>query len=225
MSALVESLLIILSVSLSYLWLTSPDLHPYSLQLTALFFVAYFVAKRFQRAGWHHILPSSETFQAALLTAGLTLVVGATGGLNSPFLPLFHLLLFVAALSLGMWANLVEMSTLTVFLWAISTHPLTNANTISLLSLPFLLPLMIFARMQFEEAQTERALLKKNNSEEEKTQRYLKNFLVPKLQAVRESLSMSHNNTPLVQKQLALLENETNRLIEENTPNHEQTVE
>jgi hypothetical protein len=217
MPALLEALLAFAGLVLAYVWISLPWLRPYSLQATAVFFALYFVSKRLKRSGWHEILPSGETFEAAFLVGAVALVVGYTGGLNSPFLPLFYILLFLTALSLRLSTNVIELFGITLFLWATSSHPFTRDSWISLLAFPFLLPLLAFARMQFDQANEEKCLLaveeRTLDSEEKRMAKFLLEFTVPKLRAIRDLLRVTPGNAEIAARQIILLEDESIKLL------------
>ena len=217
MPALLEALLALFGLVLAYVWISLPALRPYSLQLTAFFFVLYFVSKRLSRSGWHEILPSTQTFEATFLVGAISLVVGYTGGLNSPFLPLFYILLFLTALSLRLSTNVIELVGITVFLWATSSHPFTRDSLISLLAFPFLLPLLAFARMQFDQVNEEKCLRQVEERtlalEEKRIARFLLEFTVPKLRAIRDVLRVTPDNAEIAARQIILLEDESIKLL------------
>ncbi len=222
MPALLESLLLFVSLVASYLWVSLPNLRPYSLQMTACLLVIFFISKRLSRAAGHHILPNPQSLETAFLTAAIALVVGSTGSIASPFLPLFHLLLFFGALSFTLVGNLVSVVLLTIFLWGTSVHPLGKADLIELLSLPFLLPLLIFARQQFTEAREKTHQLENETEaiaqEEARLSAWLRRFLQPKLRQVRQSLSLTPQNTTIVVKQLVILEESADRILDNLQP-------
>lgn len=216
---MLDLVLIVVFLSLSYLWVAIPELRELSLQLTAALFVVYFVSKRLSGSRWHHILPKPASIETALLTGAVALVVGSTGSLQSPFLPLFHLILFISVLTIDLPANIAKVIGLTVFLWATSIQPFTNAMWIELLSLPFLMPLMIFARLQFEEAQEEKHLIKlEENILQEQEQRillFLATYLRPKLNYIRQLLRVTQDNRLAVDRQLETLEQDIIKLTQE----------
>lgn len=209
---MLEPATIILAFLLAYTWTAFPGLQPYSLQVTAVLFLLYFVSKRLSGSRWHHVLPRPETWETALLVSAIAILVGATGGITSPFLALFYVLLFLSALTLSVPANLVEMVALVVFLWAVSPQPFSRDMWIRLVELPVLLPLLLFARMQFEEARREKARAAKDEhqmaNQEQKMLLFLSTYLRPKLMQLRQMLSMSEQNRPVVAQQLAQLEKE-----------------
>lgn len=219
MSALLESLLLLASMAASYVWVSSPDLRPYSLQLTAVLFGVFFLSKRLSRSAGHHVLPNPRSLETSFLLAAVALVVGSSGGVSSPFLPLFHLLLFFSALSLRVTSNLVAVLALTVFLWGVSPHPFAKEDWIELLSLPFLLPLLLFARLQLDEVQAEKYRLEnqieRTTREEVQVTRFLGSHLRPKLRHLREQLQLSPHNAPVAAKQLLILEDEAQRIEQE----------
>lgn len=216
-----ESLLLLASVAVSYVWVSSPELRPFSLQLTAALFGVFFLSKRLSRSAGHHVLPNPQSLETSFLLAAVALVVGSTGGVHSPFLPLFHLLLFFGALSLGIASNIVAVSSLTIFLWAVSPHPFAKQDWIELFSLPFLLPLLVFARIQFDEVQTEKYRLanqqEKTNQEEAKISGFFRSHLRPKLKHLRELLQISPQNSAVAAHQLLILEDEAERIERELT--------
>lgn len=216
---MLQPILIIISLTLSYLWVSVPELRALSLQLTGVLLVVYFISKRFTSSRLHHVLPKPESFETALLTTAVAVVVGSTGSLHSPFLPLFHLILFISVLTISLEANIVKMFGLCMFLWSTSTHPLTQGMWIELFSLPFLLPLMIFARLEFEEAKEEKHLLELEEStlsqQESRMLLLLSTFLKPKLGYIRQLLQTSKDNTWSAIKQIELLEEEVNSAIKE----------
>jgi len=216
---MLQPLLIIISLVLSYLWVSVPELRSLSLQFTGGLFLLYFISKRFTSDRLHHILPKPESLETALLTLAVAVVVGSTGSLQSPFLPLFHIILFVSVLTISLEANLVKMLGLTLFLWGTTAHPLDQQLWIELMSLPFLLPLMIFARLEFEEAREEKHLhlLEEQllSQQESRMLLFLSTFLKPKLSFVRQLLQTSTQNTWTAVKQIELLEQEINSAIEE----------
>lgn len=217
MPALLESLLLLASLAASYTWVSSPELRPYSLQLTAILLGIFFVSKRLSRSGVHHVLPTPESLETAFLVGAVSLVVGSTGALDSPFLPLFHLILFFGVLSLRTTGNLALVTALTVFLWATSGQPFSREDWIELLSLPFLLPLLIFARMQFDESRDRAHLLESEDEalreEEARIARFVRAYLRPKLRQVRNLLDTSAANAPAAAKQLALVEDEAEQIL------------
>lgn len=212
-----EPLSIACALTVAYVWVTLPELRGFSLQLTAASIVLFFIAKRVSHSRIHHVLPQPETFETALLVGGVALGVGATGGLASPFLPLIYLVLFASVLTLRLSSNIAQMIGLTVFLWAVTPHPLSSALLIELLSLPFLLPLMIFARYQFDEAQEQRHLAQQERvllrGEEQEIIQFLGTFLHPKLQQLQRTLSLNPREPWVVQKQLELLEKESREFL------------
>lgn len=222
---MLEPATILLAILLAYTWTAFPGLQPYSLQLTAGLFLLYFLSKRLSGSRWHHVLPRPETWETALLVSAVAILVGATGGLSSPFLALFYVLLFLSALTLSVAANLVEMIALVVFLWAVSVQPLSRDLWIRLVEFPILLPLLLFARVQYEEARREKARAVADEtqmaSQEQKMLLFLSTHLRPKLMQFRQMLLMSDpqdQNRQVVAQQIALLEKdvaEVSQVIDE----------
>jgi hypothetical protein len=213
---MLEPATIILAILLAYTWTAFPGLQPYSLQLAAGLFLLSFRSKRLSGSRWNHVLPRPETWETALLVSAVAIGVGATGGISSPFLALFYVLLFLSALTLSVPANLVEMVGLVVFLWAVSSQPFSRDMWIRLIELPVLLPLLLFARMQFEEARREKARAMRDEhqmaDQEQQMLLFLSTHLRPKLLQLRQMLLTSEQNRPVVAQQLGQLEKEVSDL-------------
>jgi hypothetical protein len=215
-----EPALILLAFVAAFFWVRQPALQPYSLQLTAALFVAYFLGKRLMRAQWHHFFPggNGNFMETALLVAGTAVLVGHTGALSSPFLPIFFLLMFASVLTLHISSLVVELTGLMIFLWAISAQPWSWHDVITWLSFPLLTPLMIFARWQWEDAQkSQRAAqqtVQELTQQESTTLLFLSTFLKPKLQLVAASL-FTARNLEMAQQQIQLLITEVDNTIRE----------
>lgn len=218
-SALFEPASVSVAFFLAYWWVNTPTVSEYSLQLSAGLFLIYFLTKRLRQSKLYHLMPSEESLETALLVGAVAVVVGSSGALSSPFLPLFYLLLFVSVMTVSLPTNLVEMMSLLVFLWASSTHPLTTNSWLELLSLPLLLPLMLFARWQFEEAEEDKYRLEQEEtllaSQETNMLMFLSTYLLPKLRQLRAMLILSELNRPSVAQQLAILEQESQRIMQD----------
>ncbi len=219
LGSILEPFSILLAFVIAYFWVSSPLLREYSLQLAAGLFLIYFLSKRLQQSKWNHLMPSEESLETALLVGAVAVVVGSTEALGSPFLPLFYLLLFVSVMTISLYSNLVEMVALLLFLWAVSVHPLTGNYWLELLSLPLLLPLMLFARWQFEEAQEDKYRLKQEENlladQESRILMFLSTYLTPRLRQLRAMLILNDQNRLSVAKQLEVLEAESVRLLQE----------
>lgn len=210
MKGLLDSVLIGVALVGALIWTRHPLLSPFTLQLMAALVVGYIVLLRSRATRWHHVLPKASSMEGALLAGALALLIGRTGGLDSPFLPLAHVLLFVTVLTLDMGANIVHAVGLGLFLWAAGPHPLTRALWIGLLSVPAVLPLMILARMELETAherqQDEAHVQAVLAGQETRALVFLNTFLRPKLAAIRSLLETSPRNSEVAARQLEVVE-------------------
>ncbi len=217
MRRLFEPLSLIVALALAYAWVALPELRIYSLQLSALGLLLFFLLKRLSHSRMHHVLPQPDSLEAALLLGVVSLGIGATGGLASPFLPVYYLLLFITVLTLSLSSNLIVLTGMCLFLWGTTPHPLDSVHLIELISLPFLLPLMVFARMQFDEAKEQKYLAQQEevllNEQEEQVVEFLSDHLHPKLQNLRLALETSPENNWMVRRQLEVLEKDSQQLL------------
>ena len=85
MSARYHTLVLLLAITLAYLWLQVPVLRTYSFQIFALFLAGFFIVKRFKKAKIWHILPDAASYEITLLTFSFLLLIGATGNTESYF--------------------------------------------------------------------------------------------------------------------------------------------
>lgn len=217
MRRLFEPISLIIALALAYAWVVLPELRIYSLQLAAFGLVLFFLLKRMGRSRLHHVLPKPDSLEAAVLFGVVSLGIGATGGLASPFVPVYYLLLFITVLTLSLSSNLIVLVGMSLFLWGTTPHPLASMQLIELLSLPFLLPLMVFARMQFDEAKEQKYLAEQEevllNEQEEQVVSFLSEHLHPKLQSLRLALEISPENNWMVRRQLEVLEKDSQELL------------
>jgi len=210
---------IALSFIVSYLVATSKSLESYSLQVAAGLFLLYFIGKKLQHSKWNRLMPKEESIETAVLLVAVCVVIGSSGGLASPFMPLFILLLFISVLTIRLTSNLVVMGGMMIFLWAVSRHPLDMNQLLALLTLPLIFPLMLFARWQFESAQENRWRLRLEeellSSQESHMLMFLSTYLIPLLKQLRAMLVISEQNRLSVAKQLEILEQEANRVVKD----------
>lgn len=210
MKGLLDSALIGAALLTALVWTRHPLLAPYTLQLLAACVVAYVVLVRWRARRWHHVLPQAESVEGALLAGAMALLIGRTGGLDSPFLPLAHVLLFVTVLTLDLGANVIHAVGLTLFLWAAGPHPLTQPLWISLLSLPAVLPLMMLARIELETARYRQMQEKHTEAvlagQETRALLFLETFLRPKLAALRTFLESNPQHADVAARQVRILE-------------------
>jgi hypothetical protein len=94
-----HTLLLSLMVGWAFVWLKTPSLSPYSLQLFGSSVIAYFVIKKLNKAEFWQLLPSPVSLEMAAATLAFLLVIGATGNLQSPLFALTFVHLFFLALS------------------------------------------------------------------------------------------------------------------------------
>ena len=94
-----QALLMTSSVIAAYVFLQVPALSQYSLQLFALLFLVYWLLQR--RSQRRLFYPFAQQFSANILLLNLAfmLLIGGSGGLNSPWFVLTFIQLFFVALA------------------------------------------------------------------------------------------------------------------------------
>jgi len=229
MSVSAQVLSVISAGILSFVWVRTPALHPYSLQLIAALTLLYFGVKYSAKKKLHHILPNALSFETSMLTATLLLVVGYTGGTASLFLPLLHFLLFLSLFTLDT-ASLITLGlTIPFFLWAVGGGGLTSGgvggalgngslstHTIAtLLSFPALLPLLLFAKTQYQERLAEKHTLQVRGDQKIDMTMFITTFLKPKLYTMFQLSSYPAENKENIQKQIRVILEQTELMIGE----------
>ena len=152
---------LVLTILLIWFWTNNIVLSAYSLQLTGLLVVFYFVGRFFLAKDNKEII-----LDVIIFTAILLLVLSSTGGLGSPFFFLVYFLLFSVALLFDPPTTLTLTLAITLFF----ANSLTSTHSaLQLLSLIFISPLAIFFGKQYLrllEAQEKIKILLKKSKEQ-----------------------------------------------------------
>lgn len=149
-----HSLMLIAAAAGTYLWLITPSLVPYTLQLVAVLVLAYAAAHWFKNnhvpGTTRHVLKTIP-LDLTLLTCVILLLVIETGALASPLIFLVYFLLFAVAMLWQIEATLILTATLLVFFLL---YPGTNLADLGhlgeLVALVMITPLALFTAHQYE---------------------------------------------------------------------------
>lgn len=211
MSALLHSLLIAIAILLAFIWIKIPGLSLYSLQAFFLAILIYFIYKRLTRAALWHIVPRSASWEMALITFALLLLIGSTGNLHSWLYPLTYLHLFFLVLACELGTVLFATALIMLFHFAL-TPGLTLEQLPHLLTLPLILLCFLFAKEQYDQANQDRELL---NEQEDKLahltatdnhwHNFVTSFLQPKLETILQLAKNPQENRAALEGQVALL--------------------
>ena len=127
---LINSMLIIASTLLPFIWNNNPSTSGYTLQLCGALTILYIVFKKFLLASTHRNSLNTTTI---LFTNAITqLLVLSTGGIASPLFFLYYFLIFAFALIYGSTqAFTISLATVSVYLFETNFSP----NTIALANL------------------------------------------------------------------------------------------
>jgi hypothetical protein len=122
---------------LAYLFSAS-SLARYDLQVMAVLFIVYFLAKKlFSGKAGESLL---VFFEAWLFVFVVTATVFSTGGAQSPFFFLFYFLLFALALILNPLVSLVLTISLVLMFFSLNNFNTNFKELLPVLSLPFIAP-------------------------------------------------------------------------------------
>jgi len=150
-----HSLLLLSALTGSYLFLTSPTLSPYTLQLTALLLLLYAVTHWFKKPGRQPL--SHLPLDLTLLTMIIVLLVVDTGALTSPIFFLLYFLLFAVALLFEIETTLFLTGSLLTFFLLFPTNELGSFTYFSeLIGLICITPLALYTGHEYELMLSER---------------------------------------------------------------------
>jgi len=220
LSPLNHSLLTFVGVGGVYWWLHIPALQPYSLQFFAGLGISYFILKKVSQTHAWHFLPAAMSLETIFAIAALLLLIGATGGTTSWFYPLTYLVLFIVIFSSHIFNSIFTTMIMMLFLYGTSSQ-LHQHELVAIFSLPIVMTFLIFAKLQHEEAITDRLVIKTEEikideleAEEFQLQNFLTNFLSPKITQLEKFLEFP-NNSQSVKTQLHLIKLEIEKLLKQ----------
>lgn len=172
---LIHSIILILTISFSFL-LVKTSFYQYELQITALLFFVYFVAKKI----WKKIpLLDSVVFTLIILN-----IINSTGGTTSPLFFLTYFLIFALSLLIEPVISITTTLTLVVFYLLTSSYQSTK-ELLAIFSLPFLTPFAIFLGKE----QVKNAKLKSQNAKlKEQSFLFLSLVIKNHLKSIREAV-------------------------------------
>lgn len=158
-----HSFILMLVMGASFIFSKS-QLSNYQLQVSALFFIVYFLLKKFsnEKSIFEHKL-----FDAIVFTFIIISIVITTGGINSPFFFLTYFLIFALTLLLEpLIAISTTLSLVILFLLSIPEGQTLDA-LIPLFALPFLSPFALFLGQEYQKVLQQKkqiTLLKEKNT-------------------------------------------------------------
>lgn len=210
---------LVLAIGLAFAWLSVPGLSQYSLQAFGLTILAYLILKRFTRAELWHIAPTPGSLEMSLVTFAFFILIGGTGNLTSVFFPLSFAYLFFLILASELPTIVIVTACLMLFHLGL-TPELTQIELAHWLSLPLLMVLFLFGKYQYDQATSSHRLLvvkdehliitQANQSE---VQRFLAEYLQPKLLYLQELAKFPDPNRRQLQQQLTTLTWELSKLL------------
>jgi hypothetical protein len=139
---------ITLAIVWAFVWLRSPNLAPYSLQLFGVVIVAYFLVKKLNQADFWQLLPSPLSLEMSLATLAFLLVIGATGNVRSPLFPLSFVHLFFLAFSSRIATALIITLEILLFHYSLTPDP-SPVELSYLVSLPLVMAFFLVAKDQY----------------------------------------------------------------------------
>jgi len=143
---LLHSLFLISAVVLAFFWTANPFLSIYTLQLTAVFILLFFLNQFLAR---HRRGKINLTIDAVVFTMVVMLLVTSTGGLTSPLFFLIYFLMFGLALFFEPLITLTLTSAMILFFIFTPTKQNTAEEALQLFSLLLVTPLALFFGKQY----------------------------------------------------------------------------
>jgi hypothetical protein len=155
-----HSLLLLFASAGTYLWLITPSLTPYTLQLVAVLLLIYAATHWFRKPKRSQAsTPTSHIpLDLTLLTIIILLLVVETGALASPLIFLLYFLVFAVAMLFEIEATLMLTGTLLAFFLLLPSTNLTDlAHLGELLAFVMITPLSLYISHQHEDIARQKA--------------------------------------------------------------------
>lgn len=157
-SDLYQTILILISIILAYLWMSIPTLEQYSLQAFALSAVGYFLIKRSKQHKLYHILPSKNSSEMALATFAFLILVGSTGNFESPLYPFTYVHLYFLTMTTSRNTTIVGTTAIMLFHYALSPMLIPEVWS-HLLTIPIVMVFFLLAKDEHEEVLRDRHII------------------------------------------------------------------
>jgi hypothetical protein len=214
MPALLHTLLLLLTLAGVYGWLHIPGLYPFSPQAFAGTILIYFIVKRLSKAKYWHILPAAMSIETILATFAFLLLIGSTGNTSSIFYPLTYIHLFFIVFSSHASTSVIMTMAIMLFHYSLTPGGAVGPHvTVSLLTMPIILMLFLFARLQYEEVIRDRLIIKRGKkqleqltAEDHHLKQFLQGFIRPKLDQLLGLSQFPQENQAVIQGQVQLLQ-------------------
>lgn len=143
---ILHSLFLIAAVVLAYIWTSNPELSYYTLQLTAVFILFFFLNQFISRRRRQKV---NLTIDAVIFTMVILLLVSSTGGLTSPLFFLIYFLMFGLALLFEPPITLSLTLAMIIFFVLTPTKEEPLTEILQLFSLLLITPLALFFGRQY----------------------------------------------------------------------------
>lgn len=196
----------------SVIWLSFPNLQPWSLQAGAVLVLLYIASIRLSGKRWAQFLPPAAGLQSVFLTSAAGIIVGSTGGVNSPFFFFLPLTIFFCTLTLPLQAVVVQSLGLTIILWMGLPQKIMLIDWTHLLLLPAMLPVAFLARQEMDASKhrqhAEFLAHQKREKQAEEAVIFLGTLVGPKISSIQTFLQQSPENRIPAAKQLETLATE-----------------
>lgn len=219
MSAWLQSLLLSVSLLAAYIWIQTPFLANYSLQVFALTLGVYFLSKRLSKAKLWHLAPRRESWEMMLATFAFSLLIGSTGNVSSPFFALTFVHLFFLVMATHYMSSLLIAGELVLFHYALSPQTIGSDWQV-LVTLPLVLTFFLFGKHQHQEVVKEKHLLQQNEAtiasiegDESSLLSFIQPFLGQKLEAIKELSKYPSANHDAIVGQITLIQVEMQRVL------------
>ncbi len=143
---LLHTMFLITAVFVAFFWTSNPVLSVYTLQLTAIFVLLFFVNQFLARRRKKEF---NRTLDAVVFTMVVLLLVISTGGLTSPLFFLVYFLMFGLALLFEPLMTVSLAVAMVLFFFATPSKQETMAELFQLFSLLLITPLALFFSNQY----------------------------------------------------------------------------
>jgi len=196
---IIHSLILMVTITIAYL-ASKTILAQYDLQIAAVLFMIFFIAKKFLGPG-----SKSRLIESVIFTFLVLFIVGSSGGLASPYFFLLYFLLFSLSLLLEPVISITSTLALIIF-FILELPPAQPFQALfPLFSLIFLTPFALFMGQEYIESQKLENTIKEK---QEETFLFLSLMLRNHLRSIRHHIDnfMGDNELSQIKKHVRNME-------------------
>lgn len=219
MPTLLYTALLLAVAVISYIWVSTPTLSIYTLQLFAFGIICFTVIKKFRTRKSVQLTTTYIPYELLALLGCILIFIGTNQTQPALLYPVICVALFFFVFFSSFFSAVMSSAIIAIFI--LLTQTFVDVSNYSLvLMIPLLFGLFAFTKKQYDLVKLEKdviaeeelkieALTKENNQ----LRSFISDYLQPKLELMQDLATKPEDNCDILQSQLALLENEMEKQV------------